>query len=270
MDSKNSTEAQVDGADLDALEEELASIGNTVSKPEENIAPSIEPYAGQSREEVEAWFRWKYPKGMTEKGSGAYASELYKTRPDRNDDPAKFREWYERLSDYQCKILEDSKRQKAIKTDEADRIKFRDKYNLSDEESREYWKVRYQPKLHGERVSEWGRILDRLRKRKSLPPPKNKKRSEMTELEWKEHQRKLARERKAKSRAKRKAQEESGVRTAPLSEEEERVELDRLLLRMDESEAIADLESILPTEDEEQRDAEKQDALSKLPGFGDF
>ncbi|WP_147435500.1 hypothetical protein [Paenirhodobacter hankyongi] len=79
----------------------------TTIKP---LVPKL--YAGQPDAETLTWFRAKYPNGITAKSSRAYARELYKTKPDREEDPAGEQDWYSSLTDFQEKLLADANRQK--------------------------------------------------------------------------------------------------------------------------------------------------------------
>jgi hypothetical protein len=158
----------------------------------------LTPYAGQSDEEIAAWFRWKYPKGKTDKSSGAYAAALYKSRPGR-DDPAAENDWYTRLTEAQRAILDDAKRVKGAAADEKKRIEFRDKYKLSDEESRKYWALRDLPPVGGKRV-EWDRARDMLRRRKSAKPRQNEDLSKMTPAEREKHHRRCVNSGRAERR----------------------------------------------------------------------
>ncbi|WP_444460565.1 hypothetical protein [Rhodobacter capsulatus] len=170
------------------------------------------PYAGQSDTEIAAWFRWKYPKGKTDKSSGAYAAALYKSRPGRGD-PTAENDWYTRLTEAQRAILDDAKRTKGAAADEKKRIEFRDKYKLSDEESRKYWALRDLPPVGGKRV-EWDRARDMLRRRKSAKPRQNEDLSKMTPAEREKHRRKQKTEAKQRERARKKA-EEAAAASAP-------------------------------------------------------
>lgn len=174
---------------------------------------SLTPYAGQSDEEIAVWFRWKYPKGKTDKSSGAYAAALYKSRPGR-DDPAAENDWYTRLTEAQRAILDDAKRVKGAAADEKKRIEFRDKYKLSDEESRKYWALRDLPPVGGKRV-EWDRARDMLRRRKSAKPRQNEDLSKMTPAEREKHRRKQKTEAKQRERARKKAEEAAAALGAP-------------------------------------------------------
>ncbi|MBZ4024146.1 hypothetical protein CKO11_17000 [Rhodobacter sp. TJ_12] len=187
---------------------------------------SITPYAGQSEPEIAAWFRCKYPNGQTDKATRAYAVELYKTKPSVGQD-----EWYSSLTDYQRSILDAAKQAKAVEKDEKKRIKFRDEYGLSDEESRELWALRGMPSFDGER-SEWDRARDKLRKRKKAGPRKNADLSTMTPAEREEHRRKQMREAQQRLRANKKAEREAAARgeSAPTPEELTEDELERKIL----------------------------------------
>lgn len=182
-------------------------------------AYKIEPYPGQSDREVRAWIKWKYPNGVTKMTCGAYAAELYKTKPDRGEDPAGEQVWYSGLTELQKKLLAKSKRGNAIERDEQGRIAFRDRFSLSDDESREYWKLRGLPAKPGEKQSEWQRIYDRLRKALKATPRTNADLSKKTPDEKKAHRTKQNREAKARSRANAKAA--AAINTPALSAEEE-------------------------------------------------
>ncbi|SOC14356.1 hypothetical protein [Rhodobacter maris] len=175
--------------------------------------PSLTPYSGQSDKEIEAWFRWKYPNGATDKSPGAYAAELFKSRPNR-DDPTGKDEWYSRLTGAQLAILDDAKRVKGAEKDEKKRIQFRGRYDLSDEESRKYWALRDLPPVGGKMV-EWDRARDMLRKRKSAAPRKNADLSTMTPADAEQHRRKQNAEAKQRSRARKKAEQAAAVQLAP-------------------------------------------------------
>ncbi|WP_444870287.1 hypothetical protein ACTTAF_12140 [Rhodobacter capsulatus] len=176
-------------------------------------ALSLTPYAGQSDKEIAAWFRWKYPNGATDTSARAYAAELYKSRPGR-DDPAAQNDWYTRLTEAQRAILDDAKRANEAEADEEERIKFRDRYNLSDAESRKYWALRDLPPVGGKRV-EWDRARDRLRKRKAASPRKNEDLSTMTPDEAQKHRRKQNAEAKQRSRAGKKAEQAAAALGGP-------------------------------------------------------
>ncbi|WP_299360375.1 hypothetical protein [uncultured Paracoccus sp.] len=71
---------------------------------------ALQPHSGQSDADVNRWFRNKYPGGLTNKSPGAYAAELYKSKPNRDDYSAAdwedvYTGWYESLTDLQKKIL---------------------------------------------------------------------------------------------------------------------------------------------------------------------
>ena len=175
-------------------------------------AYKIEPYPGQSRREIKGWIAVKYPNGITGTTCGAYAAELYKSKRDYDD-------WNQRLTDFQRKVLAKTKRRNTAKKDEKDRIAFRDRFNLSDDESREYWKLRGLPAKPGEKQSEWQRIYDRLRKALKATPRTNADLSKKTPDEKKAHRTKQNREAKARSRANAKAA--AAINTPALSAEEE-------------------------------------------------
>lgn len=176
----------------------------TTIKPQ---APKL--YAGQPDAETLTWFRAKYPNGITEKSSRAYARELYKTRPSHDDDPEGAAAWHAALTDFQRKMLADSNRQKDAEKDEKARIKFQNRFGLSDDESRKYWALRGLPPKPGEKQAEWQRVYNRLWKALKAAPRANADLSKMTPDEREEHRRAQNRKAQARSRANAKAAEVS-------------------------------------------------------------
>ena len=67
---------------------------------------SLDPRPGQPDAEVLLWFNSKYPTGRTNKSHGAYAAQLYKTRPKNDGDPAgPHWTWCDDLTPLQKEIL---------------------------------------------------------------------------------------------------------------------------------------------------------------------
>ena len=82
----------------------------TSTKSAVDSARVFTPNAGQTDADVAAWFKLKYPEGVTEKSSRAYTTELYKSRPRQAEDLKGYNAWYSDLTDRQRGIMADAKR----------------------------------------------------------------------------------------------------------------------------------------------------------------
>lgn len=175
-----------------------------------------QPQPGQTREEIEAWRDAKWPNGRDE-WERAYAFALYRSRPKFDDDPAGNSRWYDRLSVDQRAVLDASRRLNVLAKDEKDRRKFRDRYKLTDDESREYWKWRSVPCMPGEAQSEWDRIRNKLQKQLKAKLRVNADTSKMTPEERREHRRKQQNEAQQRRRARLKAEKDAAERAEAIA-----------------------------------------------------
>lgn len=93
-------------------------VSASAPSPSKPLPPaSLTPYPGQPDAEVDMWFRANYPSGRNEMSERKYAGALYNNpadpKPDRDDDPAAEKAWYERLTEYQERILSTARARKA-------------------------------------------------------------------------------------------------------------------------------------------------------------
>lgn len=227
-----------------------------------------QPLPGQTRPEIEAWRDAKWPNGRDD-WERAYAFALYRSRPKFDDDPAGNSGWYDRLSGDQRAVLEEARRLNALARDEKDRCKFRDRYKLTDDESRAYWKWRSVPRFPGEAQSEWERIKNRLQKKLKAKPRVNADKSKMTPEERKEHRRKQLNEAKKKQRIKKKAEKEAIERAKAIAAGEvvaTEEELAKIELAAQEREALSDgLASLLASLRAAEKTGEEEDANASHP-----
>lgn len=95
---------------------EEVEIMGTNPNPAVASARTYTPFSGQPDADVVAWFRAKYPKGLTPMSARAYSAALYNNDkpPSQDDDLAGYNAWYDRLTSYQRKVLEIAKRQKSV------------------------------------------------------------------------------------------------------------------------------------------------------------